>query len=97
MRRLRSPPTTDLPARSDPSPLPPVIIPPRSRRKRLCTLAEATPNLLRLHTPRIAEVGLAKRRTLIPSARALLSRLEKEAGMYLAEDIRNQALRTVGE
>lgn len=42
-------------------------------------------------------VLLAKRRQLIPSARALLQRLETEAGMYLSEDIRNAALRTVGE
>lgn len=40
---------------------------------------------------------LAKRQQLIPSARALLQRLEHEAGMYLSEDIRNQALKTVGE
>jgi predicted nucleic acid-binding protein len=40
---------------------------------------------------------LAKRRQFIPSARALLLRLEHEAGMYLSEDIRDQALKTVGE
>ncbi len=42
-------------------------------------------------------VLLAKRKALIPAARELLLRLEREAGMYLAEDIRNQALKTVGE
>jgi predicted nucleic acid-binding protein len=42
-------------------------------------------------------VLLAKRKALIPSARALLLRLEHEAGMYLAGDIREQALRAVGE
>ncbi len=42
-------------------------------------------------------VLLAKRRDLIPSARALLVRLENEAGMYLSQDIRDQALKTVGE
>jgi uncharacterized protein len=42
-------------------------------------------------------VLLARRNTLIPSARALLLRLETEAGMYLSEDIRNQALKAVGE
>lgn len=40
---------------------------------------------------------LAKRRQLIPSARALLQRLEHEAGIYLSDDIRNAALKTVGE
>jgi uncharacterized protein len=42
-------------------------------------------------------VLLAKRKALIPSARALLLRLENDAGMYLSGDIRNQALNTVGE
>jgi predicted nucleic acid-binding protein len=42
-------------------------------------------------------VLLAKRRQLVPSARALLQRLEREAGMYLSEDIREAALRSVGE
>jgi predicted nucleic acid-binding protein len=40
---------------------------------------------------------LAKRRGLIVSARALLRRLDYEAGMYLSEDVRDEALRTVGE
>lgn len=40
---------------------------------------------------------LAKHRQLIPSARVLLQRLEHEAGIYLSEDIRNAALKTVGE
>ncbi len=42
-------------------------------------------------------VLLAKRKALIPSARTLLQRLENEAGMYLAEDIRDAALQTLGE
>ena len=42
-------------------------------------------------------VLLARRKGLIPSARALLLCLETEAGIYLSEDIRNQALKTVGE
>ena len=42
-------------------------------------------------------VLLARRKALIPSARELLARLETEAGMYLSADIRNQALKTVGE
>jgi len=50
--------------------------------------------------PVIGLVGvmlLAKTNGLIPSARGLLKRLDQEAGMYLAEDIREQALRSVGE
>lgn len=42
-------------------------------------------------------VLLAKTKGLVPSARGLLRRLEQEAGMYLAADIREQALRSVGE
>lgn len=42
-------------------------------------------------------VLLAKRTQLIPSARVMLQRLEQEAGMYLAEDLREKALHTVGE
>lgn len=42
-------------------------------------------------------VLLARRKALIPSARTLLQRLENEAGMYLSEDIRKQALKTLGE
>lgn len=42
-------------------------------------------------------VLLAKRRRLIPSARQLLQRLESESGIYLAVDIRETALKTVGE
>jgi uncharacterized protein len=42
-------------------------------------------------------VLLAKRRRLIPSARKLLQRLEAESGIYLAVDIRETALKTVGE
>ena len=42
-------------------------------------------------------VLLARRNRLIPSARVLLDRLEKEAGMYLGDDIKEAALKTVGE
>ena len=42
-------------------------------------------------------VLLAKRKSLIPSARTLIERLDREAGMYLAPDIREAALKTVGE
>jgi uncharacterized protein len=40
---------------------------------------------------------LAKRHRLIPSARELLRRLEAEAGIYLAADIKETALKTVAE
>ena len=40
---------------------------------------------------------LAKRAQLIPSARALLGKLDREAGIYLAEDLKATALKTVGE
>jgi predicted nucleic acid-binding protein len=40
---------------------------------------------------------LAKRNQIVPSARTLLQRLDSEGGMYLAEDIRETALRSVGE
>ncbi len=40
---------------------------------------------------------LAKRRRLIPSLRTLLQRLELEAGMYLSERIREQALKSAEE
>jgi predicted nucleic acid-binding protein len=42
-------------------------------------------------------VLLAKRQQMIPSARSLLERLDQEAGMYLASEVRDQALRSVGE
>lgn len=42
-------------------------------------------------------VLLAKRKHLIPSARALIEKLDQEAGMYLAESTREAALKTVGE
>lgn len=42
-------------------------------------------------------VLLAKRRQLISSARALVQRLELEAGIFLSADIKNEALKTVGE
>jgi predicted nucleic acid-binding protein len=42
-------------------------------------------------------VLLARRKGLIPSARTLLERLEREGGMYLAPEIRETALKTVGE
>ena len=42
-------------------------------------------------------VLLARRNRTIPSARALIERLQQEAGMYLAEDIKEAALISVGE
>ena len=42
-------------------------------------------------------VLLAKRKGLIPSARALLKRMDDEAGIYLAAEIRDAALKSVGE
>lgn len=45
----------------------------------------------------VGVVLLAKRSHLIPSARTLLDRLEYEAGMYLAADVRERALQSVGE
>jgi len=42
-------------------------------------------------------VLLAKRRQMIPSARRFLERLDQEAGIYLASELRDQALRSVGE
>ena len=45
----------------------------------------------------VGVVLLAKRNGLIPSARELLLRFEREAGMYLAAEIREEALRSLGE
>jgi len=42
-------------------------------------------------------VVLAKRKGLIPSARTLLQRLDDEAGIYLSAEIRDIALKSVGE
>jgi len=42
-------------------------------------------------------VLLAKRRGLVPSARTVLQRLDDEAGMYLSAEIRDSALKSVGE
>jgi predicted nucleic acid-binding protein len=42
-------------------------------------------------------VLLAKRNQLIPSARVFLQRLDNEAGMYLADELKESALKTVGE
>lgn len=42
-------------------------------------------------------VLLAKKKQLIPSARALLQTLDQVAGMYLAENVREAALKTIGE
>ena len=42
-------------------------------------------------------VLLARRNRIIPSARALIERLQQQAGMYLAEDIKEAALISVGE
>ena len=42
-------------------------------------------------------VLIAKRANYISSARSLLNRLNQEAGIYLAEEVRDTALKTVGE
>lgn len=42
-------------------------------------------------------VLLAKRAGHIASARGLLDRLDHEAGIYLADDLKNSALKAVGE
>jgi hypothetical protein len=40
---------------------------------------------------------IAKRRGLISSARDLLSQLDEKAGIYLSNNLKNTALKTVGE
>jgi hypothetical protein len=40
---------------------------------------------------------IAKRRGLIPSARDLLSQLDEKAGVYLSNDLKSTALKSVGE
>ena len=42
-------------------------------------------------------VLLARRKQLIPSARTLIDRLQEEAGIYLANDVKEAALASVGE
>jgi uncharacterized protein len=42
-------------------------------------------------------VLMAKRAGLIPTARILLNRLDQEAGVYWTDDLKETALRTVGE
>ena len=42
-------------------------------------------------------VLLARRKQFIPSARALIDRLQKEAGIYLANDVKEAALVSLGE
>lgn len=42
-------------------------------------------------------VLLARRKGLIPSSRALISRLEKEAGVYFARDLVESVLKSAGE
>ncbi len=40
---------------------------------------------------------LAKHAGLVSSARELLEELDREAGIYLADELKNAALKTVGE
>jgi predicted nucleic acid-binding protein len=40
---------------------------------------------------------LARRAKLIPSARMLLEELDRETGIYLSDELKNAALKTVGE
>jgi predicted nucleic acid-binding protein len=42
-------------------------------------------------------VLLSRRRELITSARVLLDQIEREAGMYLERNLKEAALKTVGE
>jgi len=42
-------------------------------------------------------VLLAKRRSLIPSARNLIEDMIRQSGVYLDDEIKNSALRSVGE
>ena len=42
-------------------------------------------------------VLMAKRAGFIPSARSLLNRLDQEAGIYLTDDLKDTALKTLGE
>ena len=42
-------------------------------------------------------VLLAKRARLISSARVLLQELDAKAGIYLTDELKNAALKTVGE
>jgi predicted nucleic acid-binding protein len=42
-------------------------------------------------------VLLAKRKGLITSARELVERLDREAGVYLSEELKTQAFNSVGE
>jgi uncharacterized protein len=42
-------------------------------------------------------VLLAKRRSLIPSARTLIEDMIRLSGVYLDDEIKNSALRSVGE
>jgi predicted nucleic acid-binding protein len=45
----------------------------------------------------VGVILIAKRAGLIPSARNLLGELERDAGIYLAEELRELALKSVGE
>ncbi len=45
----------------------------------------------------VGMVLLAKKKGLIASVGAMLDRLQQEAGMYLADDVRNEALKSVAE
>lgn len=52
------------------------------------------------HLPVVGLLGvvlMARRQGLIPSARNLLLRLDQEAGVYLGAELREAALKTVGE
>lgn len=62
------------------------------RKGRRLAVAEGVPVIGLLGV-----VLLAKQTQLIPSARATLLRLEQEAGMYLSDPVREQALQAVGE
>ncbi len=62
------------------------------RKGRMLAMQEGVPVIGLLGV-----VLLARRKGLIPSARDLLHRLADEAGAYLATDLVESALKTVGE
>ena len=63
----------------------------------MIVVSDTSPLTALLTVGLLGVVLLARRNQLIPSARALLQRLQQEAGMYLTKDIMEAALKTVGE
>ena len=69
-----------------------IVVSDTSPRTALLTVGQAQ-LLVRL----FGEVLMAKRQGLISSARSLLLHLDQEAGIYLAEEVKETALKSVGE